>query len=373
MKNYTANVKKVLLNFYEEGVSVSKIRKGLSHEKEEEELPSLKDMQHELDEFGRVKDVLWVDARSRAAYEYFGDVVCFDATYLTNQYELPFANFVGVNHHGQSILLGYALVSRETTKTYKWVFKQWLACMGNRAPIAILTDQAASMRNALAQTMPTARHRWCIWHIVKKFSEKLGKCKGYKDFKSPLKAIIYKSFTVEEFERRWCECMKKFSLEDNEWLVGLYEERHMWIPAFMREYFWAGMKTTQLWRALTVSLMGLLIGRQNFANFRAMTKRVQDENEADAKATKYMRRLVSGFQHEAFFQKIYTDAKFQEIQRELSRLMYCYDRGEHVIDDTTVRYVIKDREDASAADEETVQLVIDSLSTLHIEVKDRRL
>ncbi|XP_021714747.1 protein FAR-RED ELONGATED HYPOCOTYL 3-like [Chenopodium quinoa] len=214
MKNYTANVKKVLLNFYEEGVSVSKIRKGLSHEKEEEELPSLKDMQHEvyksrrlkfeggdanamrayfermqednqnfyhthwLDEFGRLKDVLWVDARSRATYEYFGDVVCFDATYLTNQYELPFANFVGVNHHGQFILLGCALVSRETTETYKWVFQQWLACMGNRAPVAILTDQAASMRNALAQTMPTARHRWCIWHIVKKFSEKLGKCKG---------------------------------------------------------------------------------------------------------------------------------------------------------------------------------------------------
>lgn len=38
--------------------------------------------------------------RSRAAWEDFGDVVCFDATYLTNEYELPFANFVGVNQHG---------------------------------------------------------------------------------------------------------------------------------------------------------------------------------------------------------------------------------------------------------------------------------
>ncbi|KAL2904095.1 Protein FAR-RED IMPAIRED RESPONSE 1, partial [Bienertia sinuspersici] len=59
-----------------------------------------------VDEANKLKDVVWVDARSRAAYRDFGDVVCFDATYITNRYELPFANFVGVNQHGQSILFG---------------------------------------------------------------------------------------------------------------------------------------------------------------------------------------------------------------------------------------------------------------------------
>ncbi|RYR78227.1 hypothetical protein Ahy_A01g002960 isoform B [Arachis hypogaea] len=39
-------------------------------------------------------------ARSRAAYEYFGDVVSFDTTYNTNKYNLVFCSFVGVNHHG---------------------------------------------------------------------------------------------------------------------------------------------------------------------------------------------------------------------------------------------------------------------------------
>ncbi|XP_021714778.1 protein FAR1-RELATED SEQUENCE 4-like [Chenopodium quinoa] len=210
MKNYTSNVRKTLINFYEEGLPVSKIRNGLSHTKEV--LPSLKDMEHEvykatrlkmeggdaiammayfdrmqadnqnfyhchrLDQYDRLKDVLWVDARSRAAYEYFGDVVCFDAAYLTNRYELPFANFVGVNHHGQSFLLGCALVSREEAETYTWVFRQWLASMGNKTPLAILTDQAASMRKALVQTMPSSKRRWCIWHIVRKFGDKLGKC-----------------------------------------------------------------------------------------------------------------------------------------------------------------------------------------------------
>ena len=66
---------------------------------------------HRVDKFNQLSDVMWVDARRRAAYEEFGDVIVFDTTYLTNQYDLPFANFVGVNHHGQSILLGCALLS----------------------------------------------------------------------------------------------------------------------------------------------------------------------------------------------------------------------------------------------------------------------
>jgi len=51
----------------------------------------------------------WTDARS--ASQYFKDGVSFDTTYLTNKYNMPFAPFVGINHHGQSILLGGGLLS----------------------------------------------------------------------------------------------------------------------------------------------------------------------------------------------------------------------------------------------------------------------
>ncbi|XP_041020493.1 protein FAR1-RELATED SEQUENCE 8-like [Juglans microcarpa x Juglans regia] len=54
------------------------------------------DVDHEM----RLKNVFWADARSRTAYKSFGDVITFDTTYLTNAYKMPFASFVGVNHHG---------------------------------------------------------------------------------------------------------------------------------------------------------------------------------------------------------------------------------------------------------------------------------
>jgi len=65
-----------------------------------------------------ITNVFWADSRSRAACVDFGDVVSFDTTYLTNKYDMPFAPFVGVNHHGQSILLGCGLLSSEDTRTF---------------------------------------------------------------------------------------------------------------------------------------------------------------------------------------------------------------------------------------------------------------
>ena len=53
----------------------------------------------EVDENGCIGNFFWADARSRIAYEYFGDVISFDATYQTNTYKMPFVPFTGVNHH----------------------------------------------------------------------------------------------------------------------------------------------------------------------------------------------------------------------------------------------------------------------------------
>lgn len=103
----------------------------------------------DLNDHARIKNLFWADARSRAAYAQFGDVVTFDTTYLTNKYDMPFAPFVGVNHHGQSVLLGCGLLSSEDTATFTWLFKKWLANMSNRAPRAIITDQDKECKRPL--------------------------------------------------------------------------------------------------------------------------------------------------------------------------------------------------------------------------------
>ena len=154
----------------------------------------------DLDDELRVQNVFWVDARSRAAYESFNDVITFDTTYLTNKYDMPFAPFIGINHHGESIILGCGLLSSEDTDSFVWVFRQWLQSMCDIAPKAIITDQCQAMRRAIEIVFPETVHRWCIWHITMKLPVKLAGLEVYQDIKYYLLKTVHESMTVEEFE-----------------------------------------------------------------------------------------------------------------------------------------------------------------------------
>lgn len=55
----------------------------------------------DLDKEDRLKNVLWADARNRATYKEFSDVLTFHTIHLTNRYDMLLAIFMAVNHHGQ--------------------------------------------------------------------------------------------------------------------------------------------------------------------------------------------------------------------------------------------------------------------------------
>ncbi|RYR51144.1 hypothetical protein Ahy_A06g026189 [Arachis hypogaea] len=84
----------------------------------------------DVDKTNKFKSALWVDARCRASYEYFGDVVSFDTMYSRNKHGLLFASFISVNHHGKSTLLGCALLGNKEIRSLEWIFKHWLKWMG---------------------------------------------------------------------------------------------------------------------------------------------------------------------------------------------------------------------------------------------------
>ena len=77
----------------------------------------------DLDDEFHMRNTLWVNARSRATYQAFGDVVTFNITYLTNMYKMPFVTFVGVNHHGQTYLLRCNLLSSKDIESFIWFFE----------------------------------------------------------------------------------------------------------------------------------------------------------------------------------------------------------------------------------------------------------
>ncbi|KAG6646712.1 hypothetical protein CIPAW_07G027200 [Carya illinoinensis] len=281
----------------------------------------------DMDDDGRLRNVFWADARSRVAYKYFGDVVTFDTTYLTNRYGMPFAPFVGVNHHGQSILLGAGLISSEDTETFTWLFQTWLTCMDGKAPKAIITDQDRAMKNAISLVFPKARHRFCLWHILKKLPEKLGSHGAYKTgLKSQLQNCVYDSHTIKEFEGSWQVLITKYNLQENAWLKSLYAKRTYWAPVFMKEVFWAGMSTTQRSESMNAFFDGYVHAKTNLKEFvdqfdNALRKKIETESKADFQSFNVTIPVVSPSPLEKIFQEIYTCNKFREVQKEVIRML----------------------------------------------------
>ncbi|GAA0185663.1 hypothetical protein LIER_32951 [Lithospermum erythrorhizon] len=108
----------------------------------------------QLDAENRMTNVFWADARSRAAYSYFGDAVIFDTMYRPNQFQVPCAPFTGVNHHGQIVLFGCALILDESESSFTWLFRTWLSAMNNPPPVSITTDQDRVIKAAVNQVLP---------------------------------------------------------------------------------------------------------------------------------------------------------------------------------------------------------------------------
>jgi hypothetical protein len=198
----------------------------------------------DIDDDSRLQNVFWVDARSRASYEYFGDAITFDTTYLTNKYDMSFAPFVEVNHHGQSILFGGGLLLNEDTNIFIWLFEAWLKCMNYKAPNAIIINQDRAMKNAIEIVFPKTRYRYCLWHIMKKVPEKLSGYKHYDDIKMALNRCVYDSPNVDDFEENWKSLIESYELWTNPWLNMLYFEWTFWVPTYMKDMFWARMTTT---------------------------------------------------------------------------------------------------------------------------------
>ena len=103
----------------------------------------------ELDEDHTIRNVFWSDRRSRDNYMKFSDVVIFDTTYRTNNFNIPFAPFTGVNHYRQFALFGCALLADETEDIIVWLFRTFLTYMCDKKPKAIITDQDPTMHVAI--------------------------------------------------------------------------------------------------------------------------------------------------------------------------------------------------------------------------------
>ncbi|XP_048326184.2 protein FAR1-RELATED SEQUENCE 3 [Ziziphus jujuba] len=200
----------------------------------------------QLDDENRMTNVFWADARSRTAYNYFGDAVIFDTMYRPNQFQVPFAPFTGINHHGQMVLFGCALLLDESESSFTWLFRTWLSAMNDRHPVSITTDQDRAIQAAVAHVFPETRHCICKWHILREGQERLAHIYlAHPSFYGELYSCINFSETIEDFESSWASLLDRYDLHRNEWLLAVYNARKQWAPVYFRGTFFASLSSNQ--------------------------------------------------------------------------------------------------------------------------------
>ncbi|XP_019459939.1 PREDICTED: protein FAR1-RELATED SEQUENCE 12-like [Lupinus angustifolius] len=207
----------------------------------------------EIDEDNVCRSIFWADGRARNAYLKFCDVIAFDVTYKTNSFLMPFAPFTGVNHHRQSTLSDCDLLADEREEMFVWLFKQWLRCMWDKAPRAIITDQDVAIGNAIKRVFPHAHHRYCSWHLSLHEDEHIRSLHSIPEFDELYTRWAKKSKSIEESEQCWNTLKgKKPSfvgiLSEKQrnvmkaWKWLEYEQGHHWVKAYLRGTFFVGRK-----------------------------------------------------------------------------------------------------------------------------------
>ncbi|KAH6774839.1 FAR1-related sequence 3 [Perilla frutescens var. frutescens] len=196
----------------------------------------------QLDEENRMANAFWADSKSRRAYSHFGDAVILDTTYRINQYRVPFAPFTGVNHHGQSILFGCALLFDESEATFVWLFKTFMAAMNDRTPVSLTTDKDRAIRAAVTQVFPEAHHCVNQWNVIREGYDRMAPvCLAHPNFQVELYNCINMTETIEEFESFWLSILDKYDLHRNDWLQSIYDSRKQWVPVYFRDSFFAAI------------------------------------------------------------------------------------------------------------------------------------
>ncbi|XP_057436526.1 protein FAR1-RELATED SEQUENCE 5-like [Lotus japonicus] len=284
-----------------------------------------------------LKDLFWSDGVCRVDYHAFGDVIAFDNTYKRNKYNKPLVIFCGYNHHGQTTVFACALITDESIETYKWVLETFAECMFEKHPKTVVTDGDLAMKEAIRVVFPNARHKLCSWHIQQKALEKLKN----PDFLEDFKVLIYGNFNAERFEHLWAKVMEKYEFGNNEWITRMYGMKTMWASAYMRDKFFAGMRTMSMCEGTNSFIKSYVQCKNSLIDFihnfeRAVKEYRHNELVADFNTT-YSEPLPTtplGYIERGFSQHL-TRSMFNEVKTQIE-----YVGGLNIIQRTEVNGVV---------------------------------
>ncbi|KAK9668636.1 hypothetical protein RND81_13G073800 [Saponaria officinalis] len=281
---------------------------------------------YEVDADNSLVRAVWADGVARRNYSVFGDAVSFDPTYSTNKYSMVFTPFTGVDNHRRSVTFCGALLFRENEESFTWLFRRFLDAMGVKEPLYLITDQDPGIIASVSNVFKTARHRFCMWHIMNKVPSKYGSsATDFQEFQRKLNGIVWdEELEAHEFDGRWSEIMEEHAVgPEREWFEEMFKIRWQWVMAHCRDLSMGSvLRTTQrsesensFFKKFENNCGTLVEFWMRFENAvdqqRYTQKKLDNENRHSSP------KLLSQLPIEIHGARVYTHEMFEEFQREV--------------------------------------------------------
>lgn len=262
---------------------------------------------------------------------------------------MVFAPFTGMDNHQKCVTFASGLLMKEDVESYSWLFDCFKRAMGHD-PKLIVTDQDPSMKISIESMFPNTRHRFCMWHITSKFTERIGANRSdLQEVVTRLSRLVWnEDIEPHEFEENWRALIDDFSLEENTWLEQMFKLRTFWIPAYFREILLAGrLRTTSIsesqnsffkkFSSRKLTLVELLM---NFDS--AMDKQRHEQQKLNFKSDTMKPTFKTPLQIERSAADVYTPTVFDDIQEEIHDAVFFCDIISSSEDGSIVSFQVKD-------------------------------
>ncbi|CAG8689726.1 21409_t:CDS:2, partial [Cetraspora pellucida] len=210
-----------------------------------------------LDKNDWLKHVIWVYAAQKRQYMHFHDTIVYDNTYKSNYFLMPFGVFTGVTNNGLTYCAAGALLRDETSSSFEWLFKAFIHIFGT-APNTILTDNDLAMADAICSVLTNKSN----------MTSKLGM--KYNIFHTDLMKCLSHYIDKTEFKKQWkCIIENENYAEAQSYLGVLSRWRERWASAYLKDYFFADMLSTQRGESMNSLLKSFVDCKTRLTEFLA--------------------------------------------------------------------------------------------------------
>ncbi|XP_024969602.1 protein FAR1-RELATED SEQUENCE 5-like [Cynara cardunculus var. scolymus] len=187
------------------------------------------------------------------------------------------------------------------------------------------------MKQAIPMVFTEAKHRLCMWNIMKKVPSKVSVALNQDpNFNKVINKIVWNiHIGPAEFERRWHEMIEQYNLGGDTWFTDMYAIRHSWIPAFYKDTPMSGlMKTTSrsessnsyinIYESYWFNLVQIL------NNYDVAIEKQRYRQSVHETVTRTANpKFVTPLRLESYASRIYSRNVFFDIQKEIKKAVWC--------------------------------------------------